>query len=125
MTRVYFVTNRRPDTSRPSGFRADIVPLNSSVVIYAIADVQGRDLVDEASGNIVSITEQATGGCSYSAVAKIIGAGKDFLVFIHGFANSFEDSIKTEVRDFDLIDPRTQPISIIIARTSSALSSPC
>jgi esterase/lipase superfamily enzyme len=94
MTRVYFATNRQRDTSRPSGFGADIVPMNASAVIYAIADVQGTDIVDEASGNIVSITEQATGGYSDNAVNEIIGAGKNLLVFIHGFANSFEDSIK-------------------------------
>lgn len=106
MTRVYFATNRRKDASKPGGFGTDIVPMDRSAVLYAIADVQGTDLVDENSGTIASITEQAAGGYSDDAVEQIVGAGKNLLVFIHGFANSFEDGVKHAAFNADWLRQR-------------------
>lgn len=92
MVNVYFATNRKKNAA--GRFGAEIVPNNPSEVLYAIASVQGVTLPDANSGTIASITEETRGGYSDAAVTQIISAGKNLLVFIHGFDNTFEDAIK-------------------------------
>lgn len=94
MTTVYFATNRRPDPNAPSGFGAEIVANDEAKVTYAVADVTGIALPDENSGTIASIADKSAGMFSDAASQAIIGGGKNLLIFIHGFANSFEDAIK-------------------------------
>jgi len=94
MTTIYFATNRKEDPTQPGGYGADIVPNDPAAVVYAIANVDGINLADENSGAITSITDKTPGEFSDAAIAAIIGAKKNLLVFIHGFDNSFEDAIK-------------------------------
>jgi esterase/lipase superfamily enzyme len=102
MVKVYFATNRKKDPNQPGGFGAEMVPAdNPSEVLYAIAEVDRTALDDESSGVITGISEEATGGYSDKAVTEIIGAGKNLLVFIHGFDNSFADAIKRAAYNAD------------------------
>jgi esterase/lipase superfamily enzyme len=84
MVRVYFATNRKPDPTQPNGFGATLVPYDVSAITYAVADVP-----NPGSDQIGTVSDLATGQFSAAATAAIVGGGKNLLVFIHGFDNSF------------------------------------
>ena len=93
---VYFATNRVPQgaTTDWQSYRADIIPpTDPSRIIYAEAFVEGSDLAVEGSGTIIAISHPQTGGFETGVAQDIVGSGKNILVFIHGFANSFLNSI--------------------------------
>jgi len=93
---VYFATNRvaqGPSTDWHS-YGADIIPpTDPSQIIYAEAFVQGTDLAVEGSGAITAISHPQTSGFETGVAQDIVGSGRNILVFIHGFANSFLNSI--------------------------------
>lgn len=93
---VYFATNRvaqGPMTDWRS-YGADIIPpTDPSQIIYAEAFVQGTDLAIEDSGTIAAISNPQASGFQTGVAQDIVGSGKNILVFIHGFANSFLNSI--------------------------------
>jgi esterase/lipase superfamily enzyme len=75
-------------------YGADIIPpTDPSQIIYAEAFVQGTDLAVEGSGTIAAISHPQTGGFEAGVAQDIVGSGKNILIFIHGFANSFLNSI--------------------------------
>jgi esterase/lipase superfamily enzyme len=92
MVTVYFATNRNVDPTQPNGFGNGIVADNAAAITFATADVT-VDLSGQGSGTINAITQQNGGGFSDAAVQAIVAAGKNLLVFIHGYANSFTDAI--------------------------------
>lgn len=94
MTKVYFATNRQKDPTKPGGFGAAMVGMEPDEVLYAVANVQGTVLSDETSGQIAEISATSGGGFATKTEDEIVSSGKNLLVFIHGFANSFEDAIK-------------------------------
>ena len=95
MVKVYFATNRNPDPAAEGGFGTTMAPTdNPATVLYGSADVQGIDLNDESSGQFAPATDVTKGSYSDQAAAEIVGSGKNLLVFIHGFDNSFADAVK-------------------------------
>jgi esterase/lipase superfamily enzyme len=90
MTNVYFATNR---SSTPAGgFGSGIVaPADTCCAVTEVANI---DLDQENSGDLAAITMRQTGGFAHTVQAEILAAGRNLLVFIHGFDNSFEDAIK-------------------------------
>ena len=93
---VYFATNRvaqGPATDWHSYGAEIVTPTDPTKITYAAAFVQGIDLNAEDSGTIAAISHPQTGGFQAGVVQDIVGAGKDLLIFIHGFANSFLNSI--------------------------------
>jgi esterase/lipase superfamily enzyme len=92
-TTVYFATNRRPDTHVPGGFGADVVA-DPTQITYAVVPVTGTDLGDASSGQLGTITAVSDGGFASTVQAELENTGKNLLVFIHGFDNSFLDAIK-------------------------------
>ena len=89
---VYFATNRVPQgaTTDWQSYRGDIIPpTDPSQIIYAEAFVEGTDLAVEGSGTLTAISHPQTGGFESGVAEDIVGSGKNILVFIHGFANSF------------------------------------
>jgi esterase/lipase superfamily enzyme len=93
---VYFATNRLANgpTTDWHSYGADIVtPTDPTKITYAAAFVQGTELNNEDSGAIAAISHPQAGGFQPRLVQDIVGAGKDLLVFVHGFANSFLNSI--------------------------------
>jgi esterase/lipase superfamily enzyme len=93
---VYFATNRvaQGPTNDWHSYGAEIIPpTDPSQTIYAEAFVQGTDLTVEGSGMIAAISHPQTGGFETGVAQDIVGSGKNILIFIHGFANSFLNSI--------------------------------
>lgn len=93
---VYFATNRIPsgDPANWQSYGADIVaPTDASQVTYATAFVDDIDLDAEDSGHISAISNIQHDIFSEDVRDDIIGSGKNILVFIHGFANSFKHAI--------------------------------
>jgi esterase/lipase superfamily enzyme len=95
-TTVYFATNRvvqGPATDWHS-YGAEIVPpTDASRVTYAAAFVEGTDLGVEGSGAITAISHAQLGEFQAGVSQDIVGSGKNILIFIHGFANSFLNAI--------------------------------
>jgi esterase/lipase superfamily enzyme len=95
-TTVYFATNRvaQGPTSDWHSYGADIIPpTDVSHITYAAAFVEGTDLAVEGSGAITAISHAQPGGFPSDVSQDIVGSGKNILVFIHGFANSFLNAI--------------------------------
>jgi esterase/lipase superfamily enzyme len=95
-TTVYFATNRvaQGSTADWHSYGAEIVPpTDPSLVTYAAAFVEGTDLLVEGSGTITAISHARPGGFEPGIAQDIVGSGKNILVFIHGFANSFLNAI--------------------------------
>src|SRR5260370_27728108 len=93
---AYFATSRVRQGARTAwhSYRADVLPpTDPSQIIYAEAFVEGTDLAVEGSGTITAISHPQTGGFETGVARDIVGSGKNILVFIHGFANSFLNSI--------------------------------
>jgi len=93
---VYFATNRvaQGPTTDWHSYGAEIIPpTDASQVTYAAAFVQGTDLTVEGSGTIAAISHPRAGGFAAGVVQDIVGSGKNILVFIYGFANSFLNAI--------------------------------
>jgi esterase/lipase superfamily enzyme len=95
-TTVYFATNRAAQgpTTDWHSYGAEIVsPMDPSLVTYAAAFVEGTDLLVEGSGTIMAISHAQSSGFEAGVARDIVGSGKNILVFIHGFANSFFNAI--------------------------------
>jgi len=93
---VYFATNRvaQGPTTDWHSYGAEIIPpTDASQITYAEAFVQGTDLTVEGSGTITAISHPQAGGFEAGVVQDIVGSGKNILVFVHGFANSFLNAI--------------------------------
>jgi esterase/lipase superfamily enzyme len=101
MTTVYFATNRKNDGTERFGFGARIVLNNPAAITYAVTEVTNIVLPDESSGNLANPTDISQGNFSDTARRDIIGAGKNLLIFIHGFDNTFEDAIQRAAFNHD------------------------
>jgi len=95
-TTVYFASNR-VTTGSPAewqNYGTEIVPpADASLVRYAVAFVDGIDLTAEGSGTITAIQNDRLADFDDGVKNDITGSGKNLLIFIHGFANSFKDGI--------------------------------
>lgn len=95
MTKVYFATNRKNDDPNHVGaFGANIVGLNPNEITFASMEVARTDLEDESSGQLGPILNATSGKFADADLQEIVASNKNLLVFIHGFANSFEDALK-------------------------------
>jgi len=96
LTTVYFATNRA--LTGPSGdwrsYGADIArPSEPGAITYATAFVDNTNLTADKTGAIQQIQNVQQGGFSQSAIDDLSVPGRNLLVFVHGFANSFENAI--------------------------------
>jgi len=93
---VQFATNRRL-TGSPndlSSYGNDMVPPSDPTqVIYGTAFVNEVDLTADTVGAITAIQNVRQGGFSQQAAGDLGNAGRNLLVFIHGFDNSFENAL--------------------------------
>ncbi|MGD0865566.1 MAG: alpha/beta fold hydrolase [Rhizomicrobium sp.] len=101
MTTVYFATNRKNDGTGPFGFGAQIVGQDASQITYAVTDVTNIVLSTEDSGSIANPTDVSHATFSATSSADIVNGGKNLLIFIHGFDNSFDDAIKRSAYNHD------------------------
>jgi esterase/lipase superfamily enzyme len=95
-TTVYFATNRALNGSANAwqSYGSQIVsPSDPNAVLYATAFVDNSNLDADTTGAIHSIQNAQTGTFTDGVRDDLIGSGKNLLVFIHGFDNSFENAI--------------------------------
>jgi esterase/lipase superfamily enzyme len=93
---VYFATNRvlggPPD--QLGSYGEDVVaPSDPTAVTYGTAFVDDANLTADTIGAITSIQAIQQGRFDQSAVDDLSDPGRNLLVFIHGFDNSFENAI--------------------------------
>jgi len=91
MATVYFATNRRQ--TGPLSFGTQMGPPDRTGLICAEATVDGVTLADADSGKITAIAHETATGFAPAIRQAILDSGKNLLVFIHGFANAFENAI--------------------------------
>ena len=95
-TTVYFATNRAVNQpqDQPGSYTFNIVsPVDPQAVTYATAFVDSAGLTADTVGAIRSIQDITQGSFSQGAIDDLSAGGRNILVFIHGFANSFADAI--------------------------------
>jgi esterase/lipase superfamily enzyme len=95
-TTVYFATNRiisgAANDYRNYG-NAIVSPTDPNQLTYATAFVNDANLTADTVGAINSIQSISKGRFSPEALADLSNPGRNLLVFIHGFDNSFENAI--------------------------------
>ena len=95
-TTVYFATNRVV-TAPASDWRnygtSIVAPSDPAAMTYATAFIDDSNLTADTTGAIQSIQSISQGGFSDDAIADLSAPGRNLLVFIHGFDNSFENAI--------------------------------
>jgi esterase/lipase superfamily enzyme len=95
-TTVYFATNRLVTNAIDpvNGYPAVMVPpLNPDQMTYGIAFVDGGNIASNNAGTITQINDIQQGGFSQSALDDLSASGRNLLVFVHGFNNTFSDAI--------------------------------
>lgn len=93
---VYFATNRvvSGDPTDFSSYKDGIVsPTDPGQITFGAAFVSDADLTKDTVGAITSIRNISKGSFAANAIADLSSPGRNLLVFIHGFDNSFEDAI--------------------------------
>jgi esterase/lipase superfamily enzyme len=95
MTTVYFATNRKPlEPFQSPWYGYDPAALTPDGLVFAEAAVSGTDIAEQDSGTIDAIANLSPGTFSDASRTALTNSTKDLLIFIHGFANAFEDAIK-------------------------------
>ncbi len=93
---VHFATNRvldGPPDQLGSYSESVVAPSNANEVTYGTAFVNDADLDADTIGAITSLQSIGKGQFSQSAIDDLSDPGRNLLVFIHGFDNSFENAI--------------------------------
>ena len=96
LTTVYFATNRALEghaTDWTSYTTNIVAPSDPTAITYATAFVDNTNLTADTTGAIQTIENVSTGRFSQSAMDDLSNPGRNLLVFIHGFDNSFEAGI--------------------------------
>ncbi|MGD9882485.1 MAG: alpha/beta fold hydrolase [Reyranella sp.] len=93
-TTVYFATNRAVNNppEAPTSYTLNMIAPEKQMA-YGSAFVDSSDLPGDNVGTIRSLQDFQAGDFSATAKADIESGGRNILVFIHGFANSFADAI--------------------------------
>jgi esterase/lipase superfamily enzyme len=95
-TTVYFATNRAltgPD-DRVGSYSDEIVsPADPMAITYGEAFIAASDLTADTTGAITNILNTSKGGFATNSASDLSNSGRNLLVFIHGFDNSFENAL--------------------------------
>jgi esterase/lipase superfamily enzyme len=95
-TTVFFATNRvltGPNTDIASYSTAIQPGADPTGLIYGTAFVDGIDIATNTQGTVSSIQNVATGDFMDNVASDLSAAGRNLLVFIHGFDNNFSDAL--------------------------------
>ncbi len=95
-TTVYFASNRvlTGPADQLGSYSAQIQPPSlSDGMTYGVAFVDGIDLATNAQGQVTSITNTSQGGYSPAVIGDLGNAGRNLLLFVHGFDNTFSDAL--------------------------------
>lgn len=96
---VYFATNRvisaqlGGPTNVGAYTDAIVSPTDPGQITFATAFVDDANLTADTVGAINSIQDISKGGFAANAIGDLSSPGRNLLVFIHGFDNSFENAI--------------------------------
>lgn len=93
---VFFATNRAVTnaTDWVNGYPAQILaPTNTAAMTYGRAFVDGIDVPSNTQGHITEIDEISADGFNAANRADIAAGGRNLLLFLHGFDNSFSDAV--------------------------------
>src|SRR5438045_7442150 len=93
---VYFATNRvvtGPADVYLNYGDSIVSPINPNAITYGTAFVEEANLTADTAGAIKSIQDISMGQFSAQAIADLSNPGRNLLIFIHGFDNSFENAI--------------------------------
>jgi esterase/lipase superfamily enzyme len=94
VTTVYFATNRKPlEPFQAPWYGFDPAPMTPENLVFAEATVSGTVIAQQDSGTIDAIDNLSPGTFSAASRATLTNSPRDLLIFIHGFANSFEAAI--------------------------------
>lgn len=96
MPTVFFATNRAVTnaTDWTNGYPAQILaPSNTAAMTYGRAFVGGTNVATNQPGTITQIDELSTDGFTAVNRADIAQAGRNLLLFLHGFDNNFSDAV--------------------------------
>jgi esterase/lipase superfamily enzyme len=95
-TTVHFASNRvlTGPADSVGSYSTDIQPPSlSHGMTYGMALVDGIDLATDTPGVITEIQDTGVGGWAQEAIGDLSQPGRNLLVFVHGFDNSFSDAI--------------------------------
>ena len=95
-TTVYFASNRvlTGDAGSVASYGPDIQPPSAPQgIVYGTAAVDGIDIATNAQGVVAAIMETSVGRFPANAIDDLSNPGRDLLVFIHGFDNTFSDAV--------------------------------
>ncbi len=95
-TTVFFASNRilTGDPAVVASYGPNIQPPSVSTdIMYGTAFVDGVDINANQQGSITSIQDTNKGAFAANVAGDLSDAGRNLLVFIHGFDNTFEDGI--------------------------------
>jgi esterase/lipase superfamily enzyme len=95
-TTVYFATNRVVSNALDwdNGYKAEMEPpADAGSLTYGTAFVDGIDVPTNAQGVVTRIAETARGQFPPDAAGDLSQPGRNLLIFIHGFDNSFSDAV--------------------------------
>ncbi len=95
-TTVFFATNRMltGDPTIAASYGPNIQPPSVSTdMVFGTAFVDGVDIKTNQQGLITSIQNTNKGAFAANVASDLSDAGRNLLVFIHGFDNTFEDAI--------------------------------
>ena len=92
-TTVFFASNRilTGDPAVVASYGPNIQPPSVSTdIMYGTAFVDGVDIKANQQGSITSIQDTNKGAFAANVAGDLSNAGRNLLVFIHGFDNTFE-----------------------------------
>lgn len=95
-TTVYFATNRVVTDAADAvgGYQTVMVaPSNPAAITYGTAFVTGVDVASGAQGKVSQVADFSKGGFSQTAAADLSAPGRNLLVFLHGFDNTFSGAL--------------------------------
>jgi len=93
---VFFASNRilTGDPAIVASYGPNIQPPSVSTdITYGTAFVDGVDIKADRQGSITSIQDPNKGAFAANVAGDLSNAGRNLLVFIHGFDNTFEDGV--------------------------------
>lgn len=111
-TTVFFASNRvlTGDPTIAASYGPDIQPpLVSTDITYGTAFVNGVDIKTDQAGSITSIQNTNKGAFAANVAGDLSDGGRNLLVFIHGFDNSFEDAITRAAFNREFLAASGQP----------------
>ena len=95
-TTVHFATNRvvTDASDAANGYKNSLVaPTLPQTMTYGTAFIDGVDVAAGNAGRVTQIAETTLGGFSPQAVGDLSDPGRNLLVFVHGFDNTFSDAV--------------------------------